>query len=202
LFRLATIQFIGYVAHEVFNIWALYTIFRYSWREGTIGISLAMVGACSIVISSWLVPAMVSRFGERRTLYIGQFFGAIGMVFAGIAPTGTFFFLSIPVMMLWTISSPAAQGMMTRRVSESEQGELQGAIGSLSSLAWIIGPGLFTFTFAYFIDPAGGRNIPGAPWYLGALLLFVAMFMATRIPKLAAVAGIADPGVIETRSTN
>src|SRR5438309_760925 len=68
LFRLATIQFIGYVAHEVFNVWALYTIFRYAWREGTIGMSLALVGVCSIVISSWLVPAMVSNVGERRTL--------------------------------------------------------------------------------------------------------------------------------------
>ena len=194
LFRLATIQFIGYIAHEVFNVWALYTIFRYAWREGTIGLSLALVGLCSIVVSSWLVPAMVSRFGERRTLYIGQFFGALGMVFAGLAPSGTVFFLSIPVMVLWTISTPAAQGMMTRRVSESEQGELQGAIGSLCSLAWIMGPGLFTFTFAYFIEPARGWNIPGAPWYLGALLLFVAMLMATRIPKLAPVAGIADPG--------
>lgn len=75
LFRLATIQFIGYIAHEVFNVWALYTIFRYAWREGTIGLSLAIVGVCSIVISSWIVPAMVSRFGERRTLYIGQFLG-------------------------------------------------------------------------------------------------------------------------------
>jgi len=193
LFRLATIQFIGYVAHEVFNVWALYTIFRYAWREGTIGLSLAVVGVCSIVISSWIVPLMVSRVGERRTLYIGQFFGAIGMVFAGLATTGTLFFYSIPVMMLWTISSPAAQGMMTRRVSESEQGELQGAIGSLSSLAWIFGPGLFTFTFAYFIDPAHGWNFPGAPWYLAALLLFVAMSMATRIPKLPAPAPIIAP---------
>jgi DHA1 family tetracycline resistance protein-like MFS transporter len=89
-------------------------------------------------------------------------------------------------MMLWTISSPAAQGMMSRRVSESEQGELQGAIGSLSSLAWIIGPGLFTYTFAYFIDPVKGRNVPGAPWFLGAFLLFIAMSVATRIPKLVA----------------
>ena len=184
LFRLATIQFIGYVAHEVFNVWALYTIFRYVWREGTIGLSLALVGVCSIVISSWLVPAMVARVGERRTLYIGQFFGAVGMIMAGLARTGAFFFLSIPVMMLWTISSPAAQGMMSRRVGESEQGELQGAIGSLASLAFIFGPGLFTYIFAYFIDPKYGWNIPGAPWYLAALLLFVAMFMARRIPRL------------------
>ncbi|HVF72535.1 MAG TPA: TCR/Tet family MFS transporter [Chthoniobacterales bacterium] len=196
LFRLSTIQFIGSLAHEVFNVWALYAIFRYAWREGTIGLSLALVGVCSVVMSTWLVPAMISKFGERRTLYIGQFFSALGMAFAGLAPTGFYFFLAIPVMMLWTISNPAAQGMMTRRVSESEQGELQGALGSLSSLAWIIGPGLFTFTFAWFINQERGWNFPGAPWFLGALLLFVAMFMATRIPKLDA-----GPGAIgrETR---
>jgi DHA1 family tetracycline resistance protein-like MFS transporter len=186
LFQLATIQFVGYLAHEVFNVWVLYTIFRYGWKEGTIGFSLALVGICSVVISAGMVPAIVARLGERRTLYIGQFFGAIGMVFAGLARTSLFFFLSIPVMMLWTISSPAAQGMMTRRVSESEQGELQGAISSLASLAWIFGPGIFTFTFAFFIDQARGWNLPGAPWYLGGFLLFVAMAMATRIPRLAA----------------
>jgi DHA1 family tetracycline resistance protein-like MFS transporter len=74
--------------------------------------------------------------------------------------------------------------MMTRRVGESEQGELQGAISSLCSLAWIMGPGLFTYTFAYFIDQKNGWNLPAAPWYLGAVLLFVAMIMATRIPRL------------------
>ncbi|MEY2558962.1 MAG: transporter, family, tetracycline resistance protein [Verrucomicrobiota bacterium] len=186
LFQLATIQFVGYLAHEVFNVWVLYTIFRYGWKEGTIGLSLALVGICSVVISAGMVPAIVARLGERRTLYVGQFFGALGMVLAGLARTSLFFFLSIPVMMLWTISSPAAQGMMTRRVSESEQGELQGAISSLASLAWIFGPAVFTFTFAFFIDETRGWNLPGAPWYLGGFLLFVAMGLATRIPQLPA----------------
>ena len=45
LFRLATIQFTGYIAHEVFEIWALYTIFRYAWSSGMVGLSLAIVGA-------------------------------------------------------------------------------------------------------------------------------------------------------------
>src|SRR5256714_9518025 len=106
LFRLATIQFIGYVAHEVFNVWALYTIFRYAWREGTIGLSFAFVGLCSIVVSSWLVRAIVSRFGERRTLYIGQFFGALGMLLAGLATNSAIFFVSIPITVLWSMSSP------------------------------------------------------------------------------------------------
>ena len=114
------------------------------------------------------------------------------MVIAGLARTGFGYFVSIPVMMIWTISGPAAQGMMTRRVSESEQGELQGAISSLRSLAVIIGPGLFTFTFAYFIDRAHGWNMPGAPWYLGAALLFLAMLMSTRIPPLPPGGNVSD----------
>jgi MFS transporter, DHA1 family, tetracycline resistance protein len=184
LFRLATIQFIGYVAHEVFETWALYSMYRYLWTLGMVGASLAFVGALSIVISGGLVSFIVSRLGERRTLYIGEFFGALGMYLAGLARNGIMFTSSIPIMMLWTIAGPAAQGMMTRRVSEREQGALQGAIASLRSVAMLIGPALFTFTFAYFIDKKQGWNLPGAPWFLAGTLLFVAMLMATRIPRL------------------
>jgi hypothetical protein len=56
---------------------------------------------------------------------------------------------------------------------------------------------LFTFTFAYFIDAKKGWNIPGAPWYLGAFLLFIAMAMATRIPKLPAAQSEPAPVVPE-----
>jgi hypothetical protein len=53
-------------------------------------------------------------------------------------------------------------------------------------MAVIVGPALFTFTFAYFIDSHRGWSIPGAPWYLGAALLSFAIFMSLRIPKLPA----------------
>src|SRR6266480_3012265 len=193
LFRLATIQFIGYVAHEVFNVWALYAIFRYAWNERTIGLSLAVVGICSGVVSAGLVGPIVARIGERRTLSLGQFFGAIGMFIAGLARTGLGYMLSIPVICIWGISGPAAQGMMTHRVSEREQGELQGAISSIRSLAVLLGPGLFTFTFAYFIDPKSGWNFPAAPWFLGAALLFVAMLMSLTVQQPEFVATAPTP---------
>lgn len=86
---------------------------------------------------------------------------------------------------------PAAQGMMTRRVSEREQGELQGAIGSLRSLAFVIGPGLFSWTFAWFINPHRSFHLPGAPYYLAGCLLLSASLLATRIQKPALVAASA-----------
>ena len=183
LWRLATIQFLAYLAHNVFNIWALYAIYRYKWTQGMIGFSLAVVGICTAAISAGLTPIMVKRYGERRTLYTGQFFGSCGMLLAGLARTGGLFLSSIPIISVWNISMPAAQGMMTRRVSEREQGELQGAIGSLRSITFLIGPGLFSWTYGWFIDPRHSFHLPGAPYYLAAAMLFTAMLMSTRITQ-------------------
>jgi DHA1 family tetracycline resistance protein-like MFS transporter len=73
--------------------------------------------------------------------------------------------------------------MMTHRVSEREQGELQGAIQSLRSIAFVIGPFLFSGIFAWFINPKHSFHVPGAPYYLAAGLLFTAMLLATRVEQ-------------------
>jgi len=193
LWRLATIQFLAYLAHNAFTVWALYAIYRYAWSAGMIGLSLAIVGACTAVISAGLTSQMVKRFGERRTLYIGQFFGATGMFIAGLARSGAIFLGSIPIISMWNISMPAAQGMMTRRVSEREQGELQGALGSLRSITFIIGPVLFSRVFGWFIDPKHSFHVPGAPYYLAGALLFTAMLMSTRLEQAPAVPAASSP---------
>ena len=64
LWQLASIQFIGYVAHEVFNIWALYAIFRYAWKEGMIGLSLAAVGG--VLSHHFRGPGPPHRGANRR----------------------------------------------------------------------------------------------------------------------------------------
>ena len=183
LWRLATIQFLAYLAHNVFSIWALYAIFRFNWNQRMVGLSLAVVGVCAVIVSGGLTRVVVKRLGERRTLYISQFFGSVGMCLAGLARNGGLFLASIPVISIWNMSMPAAQAIMTRRVSEREQGELQGAIGSLRSITFLLGPGLFSSVYGFFIDPKQSLHIPGAPYFLAAIMLFVAMIMSTRLEK-------------------
>src|SRR6267143_160628 len=183
LWRLTTIQFLAYLAHNVFSVWALYAIYRYSWSQGMIGLSLMVVGIVTAAISGGLTGPMVKRFGEKRTLYLGQFFGSSGMLVAGLAKTGAWLLASIPIISLWNISMPAAQSMMTHRVSEREQGELQGALQSMRSITFIIGPWLFLRIFGWFIDPKNKIHLPGAPYYLAAAFLFTAMLMSTRIKQ-------------------
>src|SRR5437899_10832955 len=193
LWKLATIQFLAYVSHEIFAIWALYAIYRFAWDPWSIAKSLFVVGVCTAVISGGLTGRIVAWLGERRTLYIGQFFGALGMLIVGLARNGAVYVASIPVISMWNISFPAAQGIMTHHVSEREQGELQGAIQSLRSIAFVIGPFLFSWTFAWCINPKHLFYLPAAVYYLAVALLFTAMFMATRIkqPQFTAASTVA-----------
>src|SRR5262252_2195309 len=44
LWRLATIQFLAYLAHNTFSVWALYAMYRYAWNTADTGHSLVVVG--------------------------------------------------------------------------------------------------------------------------------------------------------------
>jgi DHA1 family tetracycline resistance protein-like MFS transporter len=67
---------------------------------------------------------------------------------------------------------------MTHRVSASEQGQLQGVNSSIMGITGMIGPAVFSVTFAYFIKPNSPWHLPGAPFLLAAAFLFVGLFVA------------------------
>ena len=173
LLGLAAANFFSQVAHHVLPaVFVLYGAYRYGWGEEIVGFTLAGVGICSAVVQGLLVGPVVAWLGERWTMVAGLLFGALGMAIYGLAPTGPWFWVGIPVMSLWGLSGPASQGMMTRLVSPLEQGQLQGASTSLMSIAGTIAPGIFALTFAHFIERgSAGIELPGAPYLLAAALL-------------------------------
>jgi DHA1 family tetracycline resistance protein-like MFS transporter len=179
---LSVVNFIAQVAHVVLpSTYVLYATYRYGWDEKTVGLTLAMVGVCAMVVQAGAVGPVVNRFGERNALVIGLAFGALGFLIFGLAPTGPLSWLGIPVMALWGVAGPATLGLMTRCVASDQQGQLQGASGSVQSMAQLVGPFLFTLTFAYFIAPTTPIKLPGAPFLLAGALLLVAMLMALRV---------------------
>src|SRR5262249_38048990 len=125
-----------------------------------------------------VVGPVVARIGEKNALLLGLLLGALGFGLFGWASSGWLFLLAIPINALWSLAGPSSQSMMTRRVSPSEQGELQGAVNSVRSIAMLVGPGIFSLTFARFIRPDRAFPIPGAPWYLAAVLLLLAAGLA------------------------
>ncbi|MBA5865496.1 MAG: MFS transporter [Nitrospira sp. CR1.3] len=184
LFGLATANFLMNLAHVVLpSVTVLYLGYRYGWGSTAVGLTLAGVGTCVMIVQGWLVKTITAKFGERRTLRAGLLCGAIGFSVYGFAPKGWIYCLGIPIMSFWGLAGPAMQALMTRRVGASEQGQLQGAIASLVGIAGLIGPSMFTQTFAFFIAPETRWHLPGAPFLLASSLLLVAMAIAWRVTK-------------------
>jgi DHA1 family tetracycline resistance protein-like MFS transporter len=184
LFGLATVEFLGLLAHAVLpSITVLYMLYRFGFDERAVGFVMAGVGICAMVVQGALIGPAIKRFGERRSLIIGLIFGAAGFFVYGIAWSGMVFLIGVPVMAMWGLANPAALALMSRHVGANEQGQLQGASASIQGIANMVGPGLFSLTFAFAIRPELGVQLPGAPFILAALLLLGAAVIAWRVTR-------------------
>ena len=178
---LSLANFFGQVAHVVLpSTFVLYATYRYGWDAATVGLTLALVGICAMVVQGAGIGPIVGRLGERRALLLGLGCGAIGFLIFGVAPTGRLFWLGIPMMAFWGVAGAATQSLMTRLVAPDQQGQLQGATNSVQSVSQLVGPFLFTLTFAYFIGAQAPAKLPGAPFLLASALLLLALVIAAR----------------------
>jgi DHA1 family tetracycline resistance protein-like MFS transporter len=179
LLGLAGVAFLYHLAHVVLPAVAvLYTSYRYGWDGKTMGLTLAAVGVASGVVQAGLIRPTIDRLGERHTLIIGLLFGTAGFAIYGLATTTAGFWAGIPVMALWGLGGAAAMGIMSRLVSHSEQGQLQGANSSLMALAGLFGPVLFSYVFAQSISGGSSWQLPGAPFLLAGAMLLAATVLA------------------------
>ena len=185
---LSVVNFLAQVAHVVLpSTFVLYASYRYGWNATTVGLTLAMVGVCSMAVQGAAIGPLVRRLGERRALLLGLGCGAAGFLIYGAAPSGPLFWIGIPVMALWGVAGAATQALMTQLVAPDQQGQLQGATSSVQSVSQLVGPFLFTLTFAYFIGAQAPLKLPGAPFLLAAALLVLAMVIAARTLATARV---------------
>jgi len=199
---LSVVTTLYYLAHNSLpSMWALYTEYRYAWSRRDVGLSLAVVGVCAAVVSGALVGPFVKRFGERRSLLSGLLFGTIGFAGFALASRGWMIMAVIPFIALWGIAAPAIQSLMARHVDPSSQGKLQGAINSLRAITGMVGPVLFTQVFAIAISPRYGLHLPGAPYYLAALLLGASLLLAVYVTRPGESAQSASASSAERKVT-
>jgi DHA1 family tetracycline resistance protein-like MFS transporter len=193
LWGLAWVTFLSNLAHVALpSVAVLYMGYRYGWDSVRTGFLLMGVGICSIIVQGVLVGRFVRMIGERRTMLVGMACGIVGFIMQALAGSGAGYVAGVMVMSLWGLLGPAIQGVMTRLVSPSEQGQLQGANSSVLGISSLIGPILFTQTFASFIGPHRDWHLPGAPFLLSALLLGGALLVGLRT-MATQLRGIPDP---------
>jgi DHA1 family tetracycline resistance protein-like MFS transporter len=186
MIAIAAVLLLGYIAQQsLMNVYVIYADYRYHWTTRTVGFSLATIGICTAIYGALLVKPVVAKLGERGAITLGLIGGAIGYSMFGLSKTGVLFWLGIPLLNLMSFTWPAAQSLLSRKTSPSEQGQLQGAINSLRGIAGLLGPGFFTYIFSRSIST--GIHIPGTPFYTAAAMLLIALLLAQRAARAPAL---------------
>jgi DHA1 family tetracycline resistance protein-like MFS transporter len=181
IFGLAGVYFLSvFGTMMLHSTWVLYTGYRYGWTPRQVGISLMLVGLSAIVVQGRLVGVLVSRIGEKRGLLTGLSITAIVMVLYGLVTEGWMIYPLICVGAFGGLTGPSVQTLITRRVPADEQGTVQGALASLSSLATVFAPPIAAWSFAACVGPNAIIHLPGIPLFEAAAVVLTGLALAVR----------------------
>ncbi|HWE45203.1 MAG TPA: MFS transporter [Caulobacteraceae bacterium] len=184
LLPLAFVNFLAQLAHLALQtVFTLHAASKFHWGSMQIGLAMMAMGACGVVVQGGLTGPLVKLLGERRAIFFGLFFGAVGFAIYAFAPDWKIFMLGVPIMSLWGVAGPAVSAIMTRRVGVTEQGKLQGANQGVMSIALIIGPAFYGSLFWLFNDKLAYLGLPGFPFIVASFFLLCSLAMAARAAR-------------------
>jgi len=198
---LAALFLIQLSNHSYSSIWSFYTAEVAGWSPFLIGLSVSAYGFGFAAVQGALTGPVIARYGEVKAVYFTVFVGLISFGILAVATSGIHIYIGIAVGVFSAFLSPALQSLMTSRTPADSQGELQGAITSLYSLASIISPAAMALIFTAYTDEPG-LYMPGAPFVLAATLIACAAIIFTiaarRLAKEPLAPAQATEAVAET----
>jgi len=160
--------------------WTFYTMEKFKWDEKTVGWSLATIGLSFAIVQGGLSRIIIPKLGPHRSVYVGLMFSSLGFALFAFANQSWMMFAFMGIYALGGIAGPSVQGIISGQVPANEQGEVQGALTSLTSTTSIFGPLIMTNLFSYFTAQSAPIYFPGAPYLLGAVLTLISAGLAWR----------------------
>jgi DHA1 family tetracycline resistance protein-like MFS transporter len=160
------------------SLWILYVQDKFAWSTLMVGLSFAAFGLGHAAVQAFLTGPATQRLGEVRVLLLGMACDAAGFALLALIPDGWMVFTLVPLLCLGGIAMPALQTLLSKQVSENHQGELQGILVSLMSMAAIAGPLLFTALYG-----ATTTTFLGTPWLLAASLYLLCLPLLHALAK-------------------
>jgi MFS transporter, DHA1 family, tetracycline resistance protein len=162
------------------SITPIYLIDRFGIQPLHLAGLLVLVGIANVVVQAGLVGRLVRMFGEQRLAVISLLFQALGLLSVVVVP---FLWVLYPISALTSGGAgpvrPALSALLANRLAAEEQGKLNGVSTALSSLMTVFGPLWAGATYDYVA--------PGAPFWIGAVLLVLASVVMARMKTVARV---------------
>ncbi len=179
--QMVCVYFIYQCAFMVYPaIWSYFGNERFGWSPGTIGLSLALFGIMMAIVQGGLIRLVLRWFGERWTVIYGHSFDVAAFLALAFVVSGTLALILTPLAALAGVITPALQALMSQRVPDDAQGELQGALTSASAIASILAFATYPVVFSTFVQ-SEAYYLPGAPFLLSAVLIGLGLIVFSRI---------------------
>ncbi len=166
--------------HSLPAVWSYFVMEKFAWTTREIGFSLGAVGVCMIFVQVYLIRVFLDKYGQERTAFIGLIVTILSFIGYAFIPYGWMMYVVIAVGAGQGFIGPSVQGLMSARIPADSQGELQGALGSMSSLVSILSPPFMTQTFAYFSGGGAPIYFPGAPFLAAAFFTLMGLLLLVR----------------------
>ena len=161
-------------SHRLFmTVFVLFAGHQHGLSTLQIGALLAFSSVLDLIMQGGLVGPATARFGDRRTTIMGLAGGTLSFLAMGLAPSAPWFVAAMIPASLMGLAEPTLKSMLSRRVAENQQGQLQGAMQSLASVAGISGPVFFGWVYAVSYE-----TLPGLSFMIAAVILAAATVFA------------------------
>ena len=178
LIGLVIAVFLNNIGYHIWpSNWNFYTIETFAWTPLDVGLSMAFVGVMSVIVQGGLLRIVIPKFGPVRCAYFG--ITATIVAFVGVATAGSSaaLFFWCGMSSLGGLAAPSVNSILSNQVASDSQGELQGIMASVSSVAMIVGPLLLTQTFTYFTSDSAPLYLPGSAFWVAAILTSAALII-------------------------
>lgn len=173
--------------------WPYYGIARFNWDPGTIGASLAAVGAVTGLSQAFLTKPVVRRFGEYNAALFGMIGGIVTLLgYAFITQSWMAFAIMIGFLPQ-SLVGPCMMALLTNRASANAQGEIQGIAAMAQGIGGIVAPILINPTMAYFTSDAAPFRFAGAGFIIATAFALAALIRLVTLPDTKARAARLEP---------
>lgn len=188
--RLLPVYFFATLSTWVYpTVWSYVAKAKFQWTEGDIGWSIAFYGLITVAAQAVVIQALLPRLGIPRAVLVSLLVEVVALTGLGFASAGWMVYACVTLALVTTMQDPAIRQELSSAVPEDAQGELQGGLSALTSIAMILAPVLYNglFTMSSGEDPL--IAFPGLPFVVAAGFSVLTLLFYSRCSD--------HPGVVQ-----
>ncbi|XP_065834622.1 hippocampus abundant transcript 1 protein-like [Oscarella lobularis] len=190
ILRLMIIVFLSYLPEAgQYSCLFIYLTKVIGFGRQDVAMFIAIVGLLSVVAQTLLLGMLISTVGNRRCIIVGLLFQFIQLACFGMSTEPWMMWSAGCLAAFSAITYPAITALVSKNAEDDQQGAVQGIVTGIRGLCNGLGPAAFGLLFGLFHvdltephDAAEARNqtvssvreMPGASFLFGALLVFLA----------------------------